>query len=73
MGALISWVCKADHQVQERSEYAPVLTVNQGAWAFCQRGGAGTHSWHTVEPTPIERLRYLRATIQAVPEAAMKR
>ena len=60
VAAVISWVCRADHPVQERSEYVPMITVNEGRWAFCVRGGDGEHKWDPIEPTAVESLRFRR-------------
>ena len=57
MAALISWVCRADHPAQERSEYVPTITVNEGNWAYCVRGGDSEHDWVAIDPAAVESLR----------------
>lgn len=68
MAALISWVCRADHPAQERSEYVPMITVNEGNWAFCLRGGDSEHKWDAIDPAPVESLRFRR---NIAPEASI--
>ena len=72
MSAPISWVCKADHPLHEQKAYPPVLTINEGAWAFCPQGANDEHRWYFVEPTAIERLRYLRGTFHEMSASALK-
>ncbi len=72
MAALISWVCRADHPVQERSEYVPMITVNEGRWAFCVRGGDSKHRWDPIEPSAVETLRFVRNIEPEVSAAALR-
>ena len=72
MAALISWVCRADHPVQERSEYVPIITINERKWAFCVRGGDGRHDWQAIEPAPVESLRLLRNVPSDVSAVALE-
>lgn len=73
MGALISWVCRADHPVQERSEYEPAITINRGAWAVCLQGGDDEHKWDAIEPSAVETLRYHRTTAPEVSAVALEK
>lgn len=72
MAALISWVCRADHPVQERSEYVPMITVNEGRWAYCLRGGDSEHKWDAIEPTAVESLRFRRYMAPDLSAAALR-
>lgn len=72
MAALISWVCRSDHPVQERSEYVPMITVNEGNWAFCLRGGDSEHKWDAIEPAAVESLRFLRNIAPEVSTVALR-
>lgn len=60
MAALISWVCSAEHGVNERSGRAPIVTIYERAWAYCVGGGTSRHRWEPVEPTPVELVRASR-------------
>lgn len=73
MPALISWVCRTDHDVQERGEYLSMVTVHQRSWAYCVRGGANRHRWEVIEPTPVELLHPSRRPLKAVAEEPASR
>ena len=72
MAALISWVCRASHPALDRIEYVPMVTVNEGAWAFCLQGGDGQHDWVSIVPCPIERLRFFRPATAQAPALALE-
>ena len=72
MAALISWVCRADHPVQEGGEYVPMVTLNEGNWAFCVRGGDSEHKWDAIEPAAVESLRFLRSSAPEVSAVALR-
>lgn len=74
MSALISFVCRVEHAVQERNEYQAMITIHEGAWAYCVRGGAGRHRWEAIEPAPVQLLGLARkAPRSAVEESTSAR
>ena len=73
MPALISWVCRVEHAVQERNEYLAMITIYDGAWAYCVRGGAGRHRWDAIEPAPVELLGLARKASRVVREESTSR
>ena len=74
MPALISWVCRVEHAVQERNEYLAMITIHKGTWAYCVRGGAGRHRWDAIEPAPVELLALARrSSPQAGEESTSRR
>ena len=60
VAALITWICRADHDAPDRTEYVPVITLHERKWAYCLRGGSGEHEWDPIESAPFEIVRYGR-------------
>lgn len=67
MAALISWVCSVDHSVPDRRDYLSSITLHDGQWAYCLQGGSSDHTWHAIEPAPVEMLRVRRHISQGSP------
>jgi hypothetical protein len=65
MSAPIEFVCHAAHAARARVEIAPTITVHQGRWAYCAKGGAAGHEWEPTEAQPIEAIR-LGASLRLV-------
>ncbi|HAF11439.1 MAG TPA: hypothetical protein DCK98_15345 [Chloroflexi bacterium] len=55
---LVKFVCVAKAHADGRSDSA--LTIHEGAWAFCARGGDGTgHDWRPSDGLPLlEAMRF---------------
>lgn len=47
--AFIGRICEAH---PDRDRDGPLLTLVEGAWAFCAGHGDAGHDWRVIEPTP---------------------
>ena len=59
MAALVRFVCDVEHLVTEREGgHVPALTIYEGEWAYCRKGGDDGHQWRSLEPAlSLEQLR----------------
>jgi hypothetical protein len=57
MSAMITSVCNVKHQVLDWCGAVPLITFNEGGWAYCAGGGASDHVWTVIEPITVEELR----------------
>ena len=53
MAAMIEFVCTALHDRRDE----PLVTLEQGSWAYCSWGAGTGHQWTHIDPTAIETLR----------------
>jgi hypothetical protein len=59
VGALIEYLCAADHERHDES----AITLVEGRWAYCRHGGgADGHDWQRINPTDFGELRTFGAT-----------
>jgi hypothetical protein len=54
--ALIEYVCDAKHVGEYVNRDGPTITLVDGAWAHCERGGSERHSWEHIQPTALGAL-----------------
>lgn len=58
---LIQSICVAeDHVVRGRDPEGGVLTIRDGAWAFCPWGQADRHVWKAVDGMDLQTVRTAR-------------
>lgn len=67
---MIEWVCRADHAKEDTGLAVPNVTVHDGKWAYCARGGSEPHAWNGIERAPIERIRLIRGLSEKTTSAA---
>jgi hypothetical protein len=54
--ASIEFVCGSGHPGENINRDGPTITLHEGRWAYCRRGGVDGHSWEQVTPTTIAEL-----------------
>ena len=54
----IEFICSDPHQSEGRGpEHGPLMTLHQGRWALCRRGGTRRHAWIAIAPADADAVR----------------
>jgi hypothetical protein len=59
MKALIELTCQA-HQTPKGQ--GPLITLIDGAWAYCEGHASGSHEWARIEPIRRDRIDVVSQT-----------